>query len=132
MYAKSKAAFNGLVGEIASHEETYPCVNASNAREIRRIPPGINSKYREKNYRLPAGSVISADTMSLVLHSDLVITDGVLASELVIEGNWRYKQDSMVEYAKKQELYLTQDLYLRRIVKDPRHKTLKDVVVKHF
>mgnify|MGYP000446872576 FL=1 len=128
MYAKSKAAFNGLVGEIASHEETYPCVNAPNAREIRRIPPGINSKYREKNYRLPAGSVISADTMSLVLHSDLVITDGVLASELVIEGNWRYKQDSMVEYAKKQELYLTQDLYLRRIVKDPRYKTLKDIL----
>ena len=128
VYAKSKAAFNGLVGEIASHEETYPCVNAPNAREIRRIPPGINSKYREKNYRLPAGSVISADTMSLVLHSDLVITDGVLASELVIEGNWRYKQDSMVEYAKKQELYLTQDLYLRRIVKDPRYKTLKDIL----
>ena len=66
--------------------------------------------------------------MSLVLHSDLVIADGVLANELVIEGNWRYKQDAMVEYAKKKELYLTQDLYLRRIVKDPRYKTLKDIL----
>ncbi len=128
VYAKSKDVFNGLIGEIASHEETYPCVNAPNAREIRRIPPGISSKYKEKNFRLPSGSVISADTMSLVLHSDLIITNGVLASELLIEGNWRYKQEAMVEYAGKQELYLTQDLYLRRIVKDPRYKTLKDLL----
>lgn len=128
VYVKSKDKFNGLIGEIASHEETYPCVNAPNSREIRKIPAGIHSKYKEKNYTLKAGSVISADTMSLLLHTDLVISDGVLASELVIEGNWRYKQEAMVEYANKQELYITQDLYLRRIVKEPRYKTLKDIL----
>jgi adenine-specific DNA-methyltransferase len=128
VYSKSQVNFSGLIGEIAEHEETYPCVNAPNARDIRKIPPGIKSKYREKNYSLPAGSVISADTMSLVLHSDLVIENGLLKNELVIEGNWRYKQDAMKEYAEKGELYLTQDLYLRRIVRDPRYKTLRDLL----
>ena len=128
VYAKYKYQFSGLIGEINSNQETYPCVNASNKREIRRIPPGIASKYREKNHFLPKGSTISVTTMDLVLHSDLVIKDGVLAEELVIEGNWRYRQDLMEEYALNQELYITQDLYLRRIVNEPREKTLKDLL----
>ncbi|MFH1673364.1 MAG: site-specific DNA-methyltransferase [Pseudomonadota bacterium] len=120
--------FTGLIGEIASDVETYPCVNASNPREIRRIKPGISSKYREKDFLRKAGSIISAGNMNLVLKSDLVIQDGALAKELVIEGNWRYSQDSMNEYAKKQELYITQDLYLRRIVNEPRYKRMKDLL----
>lgn len=128
IYCKSKSAFKGLIGEIAEHEETYPCVNAPNARDIRKIPAGIKSKYREKNYKLSKGSIISADTMSLLLHSDLKIENGVLKEELIIEGNWRYNQEAMTQYAVKGELYLTQDLYLRRIVKDPRYKTLKDLL----
>jgi adenine-specific DNA-methyltransferase len=128
VYAKYKYQFSGLIGEINSNQETYPCVNASNKREIRRIPPGIASKYREKNHFLPKGSTISVTTMDLVLHSDLVIKDGVLAEELVIEGNWRYRQDLMEEFALNQELYITQDLYLRRIVNEPREKTLKDLL----
>lgn len=66
--------------------------------------------------------------MNLLLHSDLVIKNGVLAEDLLIEGNWRYNQESMYEYAIKGELYLTQDLYLRRIVSDARYKTLKDLL----
>lgn len=128
IYAKDKEKFNGLIGQIAEEEETYPCVNAPNAREIRKIPAGIKSKYREKSYKLEKGNTISADTMSLVLHSDLIIEDGVLAKELIIEGNWRYKQEAMTEYAEKGELYLTQDLYLRRVVKEPRLKTLRDIL----
>ena len=38
----------GLIGEIASGTETYPCVNPSNPRETRTIIPGIPSKFREK------------------------------------------------------------------------------------
>lgn len=128
VYCKEKDSFNGLIGQIALEEETYPCVNAPNAREIRTIPAGIQSKFRKKNYTLAKGEVISADTMSLILHSDLVIQDGVLAKELVIEGNWRYTQDSMTEYARLGDLYLTQDLYLRRIVREPRYKTMRDLL----
>ena len=89
---------------------------------------GIESKYKEKNYFLPKGSEISDTTMSIVLHSDLVIKNGILAEELIIEGNWRYSQPAMKEYAEKKELYITRDLYLRRIVKDARYKTLKDLL----
>lgn len=127
IYCRSKSAFQGLIGQIAEEEETYPCVNAPNAREIRTIPPGITSKYRHKDHRLPKGNIISVETMNLVLHSDLIIKNGILAQELVIEGNWRYSQKLMTEYALKGELYLTQDLYLRRIVREPRYKTLRDL-----
>ena len=128
VYAKNKELFPGLIGEINTDEETYPCVNASNRREIRVIPAGIGSKYREKDYFLEKGSVISDTTMTLVLHSDLVIKDGILAQELIIEGNWRYSQPAMTEYATKKEIYITRDLYLRRIVTEARYKTLKDLL----
>ena len=128
VYAKNKILFKGLIGQINHSQETYPCINASNKRQIRNIPAGIKSKFREKDYFLSKGSTISVTTMNLLLHSDLVIKEGILAEELVIEGNWRYRQDLMTEYALRDELYITQDLYLRRIVNDPREKTLKDLL----
>jgi adenine-specific DNA-methyltransferase len=126
--SKNSKFFPGLIGQIASDTETYPCVNASNPREIRYIPPGIESKYRVKDFVLKAGKIISAGNMNLVIKSDLVIKDGVLVNELVIEGNWRYSQENMNAYAANKELYITQDLYLRRIVNDPRHKRMKDLL----
>lgn len=126
--SKDASSFKGLIGEINSETETYPCVNADNPRDIRTIMPGIKSKFREINYTLSKGAKISAGNMDLVLHSDLVIENGVLVSELVIEGNWRYSQSSMKEYAEKHELYITQDLYLRRIVNTPRYKRMKDLL----
>ena len=128
VYCKSRLSFEGLIGEINTSTETYPCINASNKREIRCIPAGIESKYKETNYFLPKGTEISDTTMSIVLHSDLVIKNGFLDKELVIEGNWRYSQAAMKEYAEKKELYITRDLYLRRIVNDARYKTLKDLL----
>lgn len=130
VYSRNKLSFNGLIGEINTNEETYPCINASNGRDVRHIPTGIMSKYREKNFTMKAGEIISDTTMNLVLKSDLVIKDGILVQNLDIEGNWRYGQDAMAEYAKKGELYITQDLYLRRIVNEPRYKGLKDLLLR--
>lgn len=128
VYCKNKEHFQGLIGEINDTEETYPCINAVNKRELRIIPAGIESKYRETNFFMSKGSEISDTTMSIVLHSDLVIQNGVLAKELILEGNWRYSQSAMKEYALKKELYITRDLYLRRIVKETRYKTMKDLL----
>ena len=128
VYCKNIVHFEGLIGEINSEAETYPCINASNKRELRIIPAGIESKYKEKDYYLPKGTEISDTTMSIVLHSDLVIKDFHLAEELIVEGNWRYSQPAMKAYAEKKELYITRDLYLRRIVNDTRFKTLKDLL----
>lgn len=128
MYCKNIDGFEGLIGEINDEEETYPCINAVNKRELRTIPAGIESKYRDKDFFMPKGSEISDTTMSIVLHSDLVIKNGVLAEELTLEGNWRYSQAAMKEYALKKELYITRDLYLRRIVRETRYKTMKDLL----
>lgn len=130
VYAKNKSLFAGLIGEVNTEEETYPCVNASNGRDIRIIPAGIESKYREENFVMKKGEMISDTTMNLVLHSDLVIQNGKLAQDLVIEGNWRYGQDAMKEYALNREIYITRDLYLRRIVHEPRYKGLKDLLLR--
>ena len=125
---KDHSQFKGLIGEIVTTETTYPCVNASNPRELRIIKPGIISKFRGKTYTLEKNSIISSGTMNLVLHSDLVIENSVLVNELVIEGNWRYSQASMTKFAQDGDLYLTQDLYLRRIVREPREKRMKDLL----
>jgi adenine-specific DNA-methyltransferase len=130
VYSKNITSFTGLIGEINSSEETYPCINASNKRQIITIPKGILSNYKELNHVLEKGNEISVETMSLLLHSDLVIKDGILAEDLIIEGNWRYNPDLMREFAEKKEIYLTRDLYLRRIVKEPRVKTLKDLLTR--
>lgn len=128
VYCKNLDCFEGLIGEINDEEETYPCVNAVNKRELRTIPVGIESKYRDENFFMPKGSEISDTTMNIVLHSDLVIKNGILAKELTLEGNWRYSQAAMKEYALKKELYITRDLYLRRIVRETRYKTMKDLL----
>ncbi|MBR3356229.1 MAG: site-specific DNA-methyltransferase [Solobacterium sp.] len=128
VYCRNSDMFEGLIGEINDSAETYPCINAVNKRELRTIPAGIESKYKEKNFFMAKGSEISDTTMSIVLHSDLVIKNGRLAETLVLEGNWRYSQPAMAEYAEKGELYITRDLYLRRIVTDVRNKTMKDLL----
>ena len=128
VYCKNTDKFEGLIGEINDSAETYPCINAVNKRELRTIPAGIESKYKEKDFFMPKGSEISDTTMSIVLHSNLVIKDGRLAETLILEGNWRYSQSAMAEYAAKGEIYITRDLYLRRIVTDVRNKTMKDLL----
>ena len=130
LYSKNSFCFNGLIGEINTSSETYPCINASNKREIRTIKKGIKSKYRDANYFLKKGSEISDTTMSLVLHSDLKIKDNILEEDLIIEGNWRYTQENMTTYAESDKLYITQDLYIRRIVDEPRNKTIKDLLLR--
>lgn len=128
--AKSPELFEGLIGEVTTEIETYPCVNASNPRDVRTVSHIINSKFKHKNYKLEAGNIISAGNMNLKLLSDLIIQDGKLVPPLKVEGNWRYSQESMDEYARSGDLYITQDLYLRRIVREPRLKRLKDLLLR--
>jgi len=130
IYSKISVSFKGLIGEIKTSVETYPCINASNKRELRIIKKGIKSKYKESNYFLEKGSEISDTTMSLILHSDLKISNNILTEDLIIEGNWRYTQQNMDLYAEENHLYITQDLYIRRIVVDPRYKTIKDLLLR--
>lgn len=130
VYSKEKYTFNGLIGEIKTDKETYPCINASNKREKRIIPKGIKSKYRKPSFYLEKGSEISDTTMSLILHSDLIIENNILMEDVIIEGNWRYTQKNLNIYGEEDNLYITQDLYIRRIVTDARYKTIKDLLLR--
>jgi len=130
VYVKNINKFDGLIGEVNFEQETYPCINASNKRDIRTIKRGIKSKYKEENYFLAKGNKISVSTMDIILHSDLKIENGILVNDVLMESNWRYGQENLDSYASKSELYITQDLYIRRIVKEPRYKTLKDLLLR--
>ncbi len=126
VYCKNQNEFKGLIGQIVNHKETYPCINPGNTVSSRLIPKGVKSTFKEKNYFLPAGSIISAGNMSLELKTELVLEDGFLKNDVEISSEWRYGQDKIDEFAKTNELYFTRDLYLRREVTDPRYKKLKD------
>lgn len=127
-YAKNITSFKGLIGEIARGEETYPVIKTTNSRGERTIKKGIPSKYREKNHRVEAGSRISSGNMEMILLSDLVIKDGVLAEDVKVDSNWIYSQELLDKYAADKSLYVTQDLYFRRVVSEPREKMLKDLL----
>ncbi len=68
--------------------------------------------------------------MKLKIVGDLIIKDKMLFRDIVIEAEWRYDQMSLNEFALNRELYITRDLYLRRIVKHPREKKLKDLLLR--
>lgn len=128
VYAKDISLFSGLVGEIARSEETYPVIKTTNTRGTRTIRRGISSKYKEKNHTVKSGTRISSGNMEMILKSDLVIKDGKLNEDVIVESNWIYSQDLINAYANDGSLYITQDLYFRRVVKEPRTKMLKDLL----
>jgi len=130
VFAKSNNAFKGLVGEITTAEETYPCIKTTNARGIRTIPAGTPSKYKDKDYSIPAGTRISSGNMELIYLDELIVKDGVTVSDVKIDSNWIYGQDALNGFAKKKLLYITQDNYIRRIVDDERVKMLKDLLTR--
>lgn len=126
--ARDRANFPGLVGEVARATETYPVIKTTNARGIRTIRAGILSKYRESNHRVGEGTRLTSGNMEMILKSNLEIRAGRLAADVEIESNWIYRQELLDEYAADGSLYITQDLYFRRVVTDPRVKMLKDLL----
>ncbi len=127
-YAKNISVFNGLIGEIAKNEETYPVIKTTNTRGERLIKKGIPSKFREKNHIVKSGTRISSGNMEMILLNDLIIKDGVLKEDVRVDSNWIYSQELLDKYSSDRSLYITQDLYFRRIVSDPRKKMLKDLL----
>lgn len=130
VYAKNNATFAGLIGEVTSEEETYPCIKTTNARGVRVIKKGIPSKYKEKNYTIAANTRISSGNMELIYLDDVVIQDGILKNDVRVDSNWIYGQDALNKYAKNGLLYITQDNYIRRVVNDERTKMLKDLLTR--
>ena len=130
VYCKLLNSFGGLIGEMNRATETYPCINPVNSRGIRIIPKGTPSKFKQKNYQIEPNTKISAGNMNLIYLDEAIIENGILQSDVRIESNWRYKQDMIDELAKQNLIYLTQENYVRRIVKETRIKMLKDLLLR--
>ena len=130
VYCKNNSYFNGLVGEINSDSETYPCIKTTNARGIRIIRKGTLSKAKEKDYVIDANTRISAGNMELIYLDKLVVKDNVVENDVRIDSNWIYSQQLIDEFASNGLLYITQDHYIRRIVNEDRTKMLKDLLLR--
>lgn len=130
IYSKNNKSFAGLIGETARQEETYPVIKTTNTRGTRKIKKGILSKFSEENHLVSKGSRISAGNMEMILLDDMVIENNELKFDVRVDSNWIYSQKLLDEYADSKELYITQDLYFRRIVTDPREKKLKDILFR--
>ncbi|MBU5335456.1 site-specific DNA-methyltransferase [Intestinibacter bartlettii] len=130
VFAKSSSIFAGLFGEINERSETYPCIKTTNARGIRTIKSGTISKYKDKDYTLPPNTRISSGNMELIYLDELVIKNGYIEKDVRIDSNWIYTQESLDKFSKEGLLYITQDLYVRRVVEDDRIKKLKDLLLR--
>lgn len=127
-YVRNINNFGGLIGEINSESGTYPIIKTTNSRGTRIIRSGILSKFAKKNHTVNAGTRISVGNQEMILLSDLIIQDGKLIKDVKVDSNWIYSQKLLDQYANSNELYVTQDLYFRRIVNEPREKMLKDIL----
>lgn len=130
VYCKNNSYFNGLVGEINSTSETYPCIKTTNARGIRVIKKGTISKAKESNYTIKANTRISSGNMELIYLDDLIVKDNIVEKDVRIDSNWIYSQSALDEFAYKGLIYITQEHYIRRIVDDDRKKMLKDLLLR--
>lgn len=130
VYAKKNYCFSGLIGEKTDEEGTYPCIKTTNARGIRIIKKGTPSKYKESNYTISANTRISSGNMELIYLDDLIVENSVLQNDVRVDSNWIYSQEALNNYANQGLLYITQDNYIRRIVKDERIKMLKDLLLR--
>lgn len=128
VYAKNASSFSGLVGELNSDSETYPCIKTTNARGTRTIKAGTTSKYKDKDYVVAKNTRISSGNMELIYLDEAVIKDGILQNDVMIDSNWIYSQPALDGFAKDGLIYITQDLYIRRIVNEERTKMLKDLL----
>ncbi|MGP5146211.1 site-specific DNA-methyltransferase [Corynebacterium variabile] len=127
-FARNRQKFEGFIGEIARDSETYPVIKTTNSRGVRTIRSGIRSRFRMSEHYVPAGTRLTAGNQEIILKTDLKIVDSRLAEDVTVESNWIYSQELLDEFAADDSLYVTQDLYFRRIVTEPRRKVMKDLL----
>ena len=130
VYALNNNHFAGLIGEINSNSETYPCIKTTNARGIRIIRKGTPSKYKDSNYTIYANTRISSGNMELIILDDMIVKDSILQSDIRVDSNWIYSQEKLDNYFREGLLYITQDNYIRRVVNEDRTKMLKDLLTR--
>src|SRR5690606_15110424 len=98
--------------EKVSETETYPLYNAGNARSELKFPPNSMVFLRHKDGVYPPQE-FPEPTSLVVLNNELVIKHGRNANEVVLEGEWRYSQDTINEQLKNGDYYIVKSLKFR-------------------
>ncbi|MFI3323068.1 MAG: site-specific DNA-methyltransferase [Rikenellaceae bacterium] len=104
-FAKNRDALSAFaIGKI-SETETYPLYNAGNARKDIILPPKsvFFPKYKSKSF---VPQEYKEETSNVVLKSAFEVIDHWNAADIIIEGEWRYGQSSIIEQIKNGDYYI--------------------------
>lgn len=115
-YAKNKNKLQDLTYLEASDNETYPLYNAGNTRVELIFPPHSLKfiKHKDGKYQ-PA--TFEKKTSIVKLVSELIIENQWNKNTVIIEGEWRYSQESIDEQLQNGDYYIvkSKDFRPRRV-----------------
>ena len=104
-FSKNRNLAPPFILSTVESSETYPLYNAGNARGIIKFPVGAvkflkfsDGIYPPKEYK--------EKTSSVKLINELIIENGTNKNEFLLEGEWRYSQDSIYEQIKAGDYYV--------------------------
>jgi adenine-specific DNA-methyltransferase len=111
-YAKRKSSVVDLTVGETSEDETYPLYNAGNSRGVLRFKPG-SMIFKSIENGLVEHQDFREKTSLIRLLKDFYVTNGMNATEVIIEGEWRYGQKSIDEQLEAGETYVVKTAKFR-------------------
>ena len=129
LYSKEKSQLSPLFLSNTDEGETYPLYNAGNKRTKLTFPPGRLQFMKHEDGTYPPCEY-TKKTSSVVLLSELTIKNGFNSNEVIIEGEWRYKQSAIYEQFNKGEYYVikSMDFRPRRVVLEQKPKKIHNLI----
>jgi adenine-specific DNA-methyltransferase len=111
-FAKNKSKAPAFSIEKVSDSETYPLYNAGNSRGELKFPPNSmmflkhdDGIYEPREFR--------EATSLVVLKNKLEVKNGRNANEVILEGEWRYGQNAILEQFSNGDYFVVKTLKFR-------------------
>jgi len=120
-YAKNHLLLEDFTYGNTSDDETYPLYNSGNPRRVLSFPPRTMNFIKHHDGIYPE-TTFKKSTSTISLLSQLEIKDGWNANEILLEGEWRYGQESILEQISQGDFYVVKSLDFR-----PRRVFKRDV-----
>lgn len=111
-YAKNYDELDDLTYGSTSGEETYPLYNAGNPKKTLTFPPK-SIKFMKHPDGLYPKAIFKKATSIVSLLNELEVKDGWNKHEVLLEGEWRYGQDSINEQLINGDYYVIKSLDFR-------------------
>lgn len=111
-YAKNYDKVAEFTYGKTSGEETYPLYNVGNPRKSLIFPPKSIKFIKHKDGVYPK-NIFKKDTSEVALLTELQILNGWNINEVVIEGEWRYGQNSIYEQLQAGDYYVVKSFDFR-------------------